>query len=103
VPPRVAILWAPRALQRATEIAQTIAEDRPGAARRWIDGLFARVELLAVAPQQGRVVPELERPEIREIFFGLYRVIYRVEARRILVLTVRHTRRLFDPLEVVEE
>jgi toxin ParE1/3/4 len=56
-----------------------------------------------VAPKQERVVPELERKDIREIFFEKYRVVYRVEAQRIMVLTVRHSRRQFDPNEVEDE
>jgi len=100
VPPRTAIVWAPRALDRMEEAALYIAQDRPDAALRWAEKLFSRVELLAVAPKQGRVVPELGREDIREIFFEKYRVVYRVETRRILILTVRHTRRLFDPNEI---
>jgi plasmid stabilization system protein ParE len=103
VPTRTAIIWSPRALDRVEEAARYIAQDRPGAALRWVDEIFARVDLLAVAPKQGRVVPELERAEIREIFFGRYRVIYRIEAGRVLVLTVRHSRRLFDPSEVEDQ
>ncbi len=93
------IVWAPRALERATEAADHIAQDRPAAAERWVDGLFARVALLAEAPAQGRVVPELGRDDVREVLYGRYRVIYRVESRRLLILTVRHGRRQFDPEE----
>jgi plasmid stabilization system protein ParE len=45
-------------------------------------------------------VPELNRDEIREILFGEYRVIYRLDPRRIVVLTVRHGRRQWDPTEI---
>jgi len=65
----VAIVWAPRALDRVTEEAQYIAADRPGVARRWVDEIFDRVDLLAGMPKQGRVVPEVGRADIREIFF----------------------------------
>jgi len=99
----VAITWSPRALDRVAEVAQTIAQDRPKVVLRWLEEIMERVELLAAAPKQGRVVPELGRPEIREIFFGKYRVIYRVEVEQLVVLTVRHARRLFDPLEVEDE
>jgi hypothetical protein len=34
------------------------------------------------------MVPEVEDPDIREVFLKSYRIVYRVEARRILVLTV---------------
>jgi plasmid stabilization system protein ParE len=31
------VIWAPRAILRATEIAGYIAADRPTAARRWVE------------------------------------------------------------------
>lgn len=90
------IVWAPRALARIEEAAEYIARDRPGAAAPWVEGLFARVGLLAEAPAQGRVVPETGRQDIREVQYKRYRVIYRLETRRVVVLTVRHSRRHFD-------
>lgn len=33
-------------------------------------------------------MPEVEDPKIRELIVGVYRVIYRVEEKRLLVLTV---------------
>jgi plasmid stabilization system protein ParE len=36
----------------------------------------------------------------RELLFGNYRVVYRIEPRRVAILTVRHLRRRFDPEEV---
>jgi plasmid stabilization system protein ParE len=99
----VRIVWAPRALARVEEAADYIAQDRPGAAVRWVEGLFARVGLLAEAPAQGRVVPEVGREEIREIQYQRYRVIYRLESKRLVVLTVRHSRRQFDAGDLSEE
>jgi plasmid stabilization system protein ParE len=48
-------------------------------------------------------VPELDRDEIRELLFGEYRVIYRLDPKRIVVLTVRHGRRRWEPGEVEPE
>jgi toxin ParE1/3/4 len=97
----VRVIWAPLAIDRATEIAVHIAKDRPEAARKWINGLFAAGRSLAHFPRRGRRVPELNRPEYRELMYGTYRVIYRVEARRVTILTVRHGRRLLDVTEIV--
>lgn len=90
------IVWAPRALSRAQEAAVYIARDRPAAAVRWLEGLIARVELLAATPVQGRMVPEVGREDIREIQYQRYRIIYRLEVKRLVILTVRHSRRRFD-------
>ena len=89
------VVWLPLAVQRVTQIAQHIARDRPRAASNWVDEVFAAVAPLAHFPDSGRVVPEVGRDEIREVFHGEYRIIYKVEARRVAILTVRHGRRRF--------
>lgn len=93
------VVWAPLAIERAVEQARYIAANKPEAGRRWLAGLFASVGKLSKFPQLGRQVPELARPEFREIDFRGYRVIYRVEKRQVSVLIVRHGRRLLDPTE----
>ena len=42
------------------------------------------------------MVPEVGRAEIREVLYGQYRVIYRLEEKRLFILTVRHQRRQFS-------
>ncbi len=88
------VIWAPRALERVADIAMQIAADRPEAARRWADGLFDAAKALVDFPQRGRRVPELNRPEYREVLYGRYRGIYRVADQRVNIVTVRHGRRL---------
>jgi len=83
-----------------SEIVDYISRDRPDAARKWAEGVFDAVNELASFPGQGRVVPEVGRPSVREVIHGEYRVIYKVEAKAIGILTVRHGRRRFDPREV---
>ncbi|MEO8635637.1 MAG: type II toxin-antitoxin system RelE/ParE family toxin [Gemmatimonadales bacterium] len=90
------VVWSPLAIARAAEIAAHIAEDRPLAAERWVTQLFARAGVLSRHPGSGHVVPEVGRSDIREIHHGVYRIIYRVEPKRVAVLTVRHGRRLLD-------
>lgn len=90
------IEWSPLALERAGEIASYIALDKPSAAESWVDGLFESVERLKLHPMSGRIVPEVNIERIREIIYGAYRVICRVDtqAQKISVLTVLHGREL---------
>jgi len=60
--------------------------------------IFGAVERLQRFPKSGRVVPEVKRPNIREIIFKNYRVIYRIERSRLSILTVRHGKQRL-PLE----
>jgi toxin ParE1/3/4 len=48
-------------------------------------------------PLSGQVVPELHDPELREIVFGAFRIVYRIQEERIDVLTVYHGARLLGP------
>ena len=90
------VVWSPLALERVVEIAERIRWDKPGAAQSWVERLFAKAETLAASPRRGRIVPELDRPDMREIHFGNYRVIYRIGGAEVVILTVRHGRRHLD-------
>lgn len=97
------VIWSPRAVARAAEIATSFAADRPDAAAEWVDALFAAVAGLKKHPKRGRRVPEVDRPTIREVLHGRYRIIYRVDPRQIVILTVRHGRREWDLGEIRPE
>jgi addiction module RelE/StbE family toxin len=90
------IVWSPRALDRVAEIAGYIRGERPQAAERWVEKTFAAVKRLRDYPLSGCVVSELGRQDVREIVSGAYRIVYRVEASQLSVLTVRHSRQLME-------
>ena len=94
------VVWSPRALERIADIANHIAEDRPDTAVRWVEGLFDAAKSLADFPHRGRRVPELNRPEYRELLYRRYRVIYRVSGQRVNIVTVRHGRQHLDSTSV---
>jgi len=96
----VKVVWSPLAERRTAEAFAYVASDRPSAAVRWLDRLLDAVATLAEFPDRGRAVPELQRPDIRELIVAPYRVMYRRDAKRVVVLTVRHGRRQFDADEV---
>lgn len=78
----------------------SIQEDRPQAASAWLAELLERIGKLDRFPRRGRTVREIDLPEYREIFHAPYRVIYRVDTVRVVILTLRHWRREWDPTEV---
>jgi plasmid stabilization system protein ParE len=95
------LVWSPLALNQAEEIADYIADDNPFASEKWLSGLFGAVERLTDYPESGRPVPEIPRPEIREIVYGEYRIIYRVRTATLALLTVGHGRRLLSENDLV--
>jgi toxin ParE1/3/4 len=94
------ILWSPLAIERVSEIAEYIAQDNSGAAENWVNTVFKKVEELKNFPESGRVVPETDNQSIRELLYGNYRIIYRVEESRLSVLTVRHGKQILPTDEI---
>jgi len=65
-----------------------------------VERLFAAVDRLESFPESGRIVPEFQRRDLREVILGSYRIVYRLHADRAVILTVFHGARLFP--ETVE-
>ena len=81
------VTWSALAEKRALEAVNYIAQDRPQAAAAWLEELLERVARLDRFARRGRVVPEIGRSTVREIWHAPYRVIYRVDASRVVILT----------------
>ncbi len=88
------ISWTCQARDDLREIKRFIARQAPKTASAFIRRIKASVERLRDFPESGHVVPEVADPVIREVIKGNYRVIYRVEETRVVVLTVYHGARL---------
>ena len=96
------VIWSPRAIDRVSEIAEYIAKDNPRAAEKWIDTIFAQIKKLEKFPQIGRILPEANQKEMREILFKNYRIICRHDENRISILTVQHGKQIL-PAEDLKE
>lgn len=92
------IIWTPLAIDRASEIVDYIAQDKPSAAEKWVNTVFSKVEQLKSSPEIGRIVPEIKHNQFREIIYGNYRIIYRIEKNQISILTIRHGKQIL-PIE----
>jgi len=95
------IIWSPLAIDRVAEVASYIAKDKPTAAGNWVDTIFSKVESLESFPKLGRIVPEINKDQYREIIYGNYRIVYRLEEKRISILTVRHGKQLLPVEEIL--
>jgi plasmid stabilization system protein ParE len=96
------LVWTPLAIERASEIAEYISQDKPSAAENWINTVFSKVAKLKFAPEVGRPVPELRNNQFRELIYGNYRIIYRVEKQQISILTIRHGMQILPIDEILE-
>jgi plasmid stabilization system protein ParE len=88
------IIWSPLAIDRASEIAEYIAQDKPSAAEKWINTVFSKVEQLKSSP-------EIRNDQFRELIYGNYRIIYRIEKKQISILTIRHGRQILPIDEIL--
>lgn len=87
------VVWSPLALDKLESIAEFIAFDKPSAAEKWVNDIFDRADMLGAQPELGREVPELLGSNYREIIFGHYRIIYKID-NDIYILTLRNCRQL---------
>jgi len=94
------VSWSPLAIDRVSEIAEYIARDNPEAAKRWVDNVFEKVASLKSHPESCRVLPEINNRAIRELLYGNYRIVYRVEEKRISILTFRHGKQILPVDEI---
>lgn len=84
------IEWTEPALLDLESIQDYIKRDSEYYAILFIERIIEAVESLEKFPEIGRSVPEAEEENIREILFYNYRIMYRVEIERILILTIIH-------------
>lgn len=84
------IEWSEPAMLDMAALRNYIAEDSPTRAKLFIQRLFEHVGHLESYPELGRKVPETDSPDIRELVFQGYRIIYRLTSQRIDILTVLH-------------
>ena len=97
------IIWTELAVEKLEEIADYIALDKPSAAFKWVELIQNSVNKLLKFPQVGREVPEILRADIRELVEGNYRIIYRLETKRISILTIRHTKQLLNKTDIFKK
>ena len=90
------VSWAPQALDDLESIADFISRDSRHFASLFTANVFQAVERLQEFPDSGRMVPETHDESLREILFGNYRIIYRVQNMLVEILTVHHSARLLD-------
>ena len=79
-----------------------IAEDSPDAAARVVISLVSVIQRLAAFPQSGRIVPDDEGREIREVVRRPYRIPYRLHGDDVRILRVFHSARLVHSGELEE-
>lgn len=83
------LIWSPTARLDIKQITNYISENSPLTARRFIKKIFQTVERLTDFPESGRIVPEFENPEIREVIRSPFRIVYKFHSEKKIIEIVR--------------
>lgn len=84
------VYWTETAVENLSAIYAYIAQTSTQYAARIVDRITRRSEQIANFPLSGRIVPEFETEQIREVIEGSYRIIYYIKTEQIDVLAVLH-------------
>jgi len=91
------IIWAPSALQDVDSIAEYIARDSIDRAALFVVRLIEITDRLQNFPFSGRVIPEIGDESCREIIYGAYRIMYRIDKSDVWITGVVHGARNWAP------
>jgi toxin ParE1/3/4 len=92
---RITITLAEAAIQDLTDIREYYQEQEvPEVGDRFVKEIISSVEELAIPPDRGRIVPEFNRPHLRELIHPPFRIVYRRYKEKISVVRVWRSERL---------
>jgi len=90
----VRLNWTFQAKDDLKAIAEYISRDSKRYAKLQVIRIKNRTRILKTQVRSGKIVPEINKENIREIIEGNYRIIYKtVKDNRIDILTIHHSAR----------
>ena len=92
---RRSVVWAESARAALDDVVTYIAQDSREAAVRVLVAALDTARSLDQHAERGRIVPELNQPDLRELFVFDYRLLYRVRSDEVVVVAYLHGARDF--------
>ncbi len=90
----VQIKWTFQAKEDLKGIAEYIALDSARYAKLQIARIKTRTQVLKTHIHIGKITPEINNPNIKELVEGNYRIIYKIKSEnQITILTIHHSAR----------
>jgi addiction module RelE/StbE family toxin len=89
------VIWSDPAKEDLKKIYDYIAGDSKYYAIKVSQEFIEKSEQLVELPKVGRIVPEIEDPNIRELIIYSYRLIYEISPNRIEILAIIHGKQDF--------
>ena len=91
------IIWSPAALEDVDSIAEYIARDSTDQSSLFVIRLIGATDRLQDFPNSGRIIPEIGNPGCREIIYGSYRIMYRLDDDAVWITGIVHGARDWYP------
>jgi toxin ParE1/3/4 len=92
---RRAVIWSASARAALDDVVTYIAQDSREAALRVLVAALDTASSLDQFAERGRIVPELNQTDLRELFVFDYRFLYRVRPEEVIVVAYLHGARDF--------
>lgn len=94
------VIWTKPAKADLRHIYAFIAEDSKQYARKVVREMVEKTDILDEVPNVGKVVPEIQDDNVRELHLYSYRILYEIKDPNVEVLAVIHKRRDFKGEEI---
>ncbi len=91
------IIWASSALEDIESIARFIERDSADQAALFVKRIIEMTDHLEEFSESGRIIPEINQKDCREIIYGAYRIMYRIVKEEIWITGVVHAARNWHP------
>jgi len=93
------VTWSPEAVEDLESIAAYIERDSSFYAQSVVSQILETSRKIKEFPLIGRMLPEIGDENIRERFIYSYRLVYKIQQQRILIVAVIHGKRLIENIE----
>jgi len=97
------VIWMEPAKADLQHIHNFIAEDSKRYARKVVREMVGKADILDETPKLGKMVPEIQDDNVRELHLYSYRILYEIKTPNIEVLAVIHKRQHLEPENIPRE
>lgn len=94
------MIWSHPARADLRSIHDFVAHDSRFYAKKVVQDIREKTDVLEPTPRVGRKVAELNNDQVRELSLYSYRIIYEIREQDIFVLAMVHKRRDLKPDEI---
>jgi toxin ParE1/3/4 len=92
--------WSEEGLKRFRQILEYIEEDSPQNAAKVATTIWNRIQQLKEFPELGRIVPEFNQNEIRELIVYIFRIVYRLKTQNYIeIIGIHHSAQILPGIE----